>query len=127
LTFTIENQACPVDQAFVPDDAQLREFKLADGRLLCMECSEAGLLGGHDFRLASGTVLRFERRIFKTIPALSSIDQRVPQWWASDEEAVRQSKAIFVAYWNGMTEQDRTSFLSKVVNPLSLRRALRRE
>ena len=88
-----------------------------------MECSPAGLIETYDFTLRSGAVLRFEKRIFQTIPGLSPIDERTPQWWETDEDAIRSSKAMMVAYWNGMPERDRVTFLQKVVDPATLRRA----
>jgi len=106
-----------------PEDAEVMEVELADGRTLCIACSPAGLMEAYDFNLASGAVLRFEKRIFQTIPGLSLIDERVPEWWETDADAVRSCKAMMVAYWNGMQEADRVSFLSKIVAPETLRRA----
>lgn len=63
------NKTAPVVAAFEPDDATAREYELADGQTLCVECSDAGLIGGHDFRLANGAVIRFERRIVQVIPS----------------------------------------------------------
>lgn len=119
----LNKKIAPVVTVFEPDDATVREYELADGRTLCIECSDAGLIGGHDFRLATGAVLRFERRIAMALPGLSRVDERLPNWWELDAEAVRENKLLMVSMWNGMPESDRVNFLSKVVDNLTLRRA----
>ena len=104
-------------------DAEVYNFKLQNGFTMAVECSPAGLIGGRNFLLDSGAVLRFERRVFETQPGLSSIDDRIPRWWDADDDAVRSSKTLMVAMWNGMLEEDRVLFLSRVVDKLTLRRA----
>lgn len=117
------DKTAPVVAAFNPDDATVREYDLADGRTLCIECSDAGLIGGHDFRLASVAVLRFERRIGLIIPGLSPVDERLPSWWELDAEAVKENKLLFCSLWNGMPVKDQISFLEKVVDPRLMQRA----
>lgn len=61
-----EGDARPVE---VEDGS--KSFKLASGFTLEVECDETGLMDGRDFLLASGAVIRFEKRIVQVLPPVN--------------------------------------------------------
>ena len=98
-------------QFFAADRIE-RTFRLASGASMRLHCAPDGLVGGRDFDLADGSVVRIERRVTVVSPSSTLDTSILPITPPCDR---LEAKRLFLRMWEDMADTDRTSFIARHV------------